>query len=95
MVLLGRIILNFYLVNQPTVSILKYCERVITINSTVGLEAMLMGKPVEFLGKSFYESLDKERMQNYIMSYLINIDFFGTANIKKSDIQIVLDRILL
>ena len=78
--------LKFYLVNQPTV---------ITINSTVGLEALLIGKPVEFLGKTFYESLDKERMQNYIMSYLINIDFFGTEYIDKSRIQVVLDRLLL
>ena len=87
--------LKFYLVNQPTLNILKYCESVITINSTVGLEALLIGKPVEFLGKTFYESLDKERMQNYIMSYLINIDFFGTEYIDKSRIQVVLDRLLL
>lgn len=86
--------LNFYLVNQPTINILRYCVRVVTINSTVGLEAILLHKPVDFLGKTFYESLDDELIQNYITSYLINIDYFGVENINRTQIQIVLDRVL-
>lgn len=85
--------MGFKIINYPSISVLKYCEKVIAINSTVGLEAILMGKPVEFLGNTIYKNLDNEQLQNYIMSFLINIDFYGTENISKIKIKEVLNRL--
>jgi capsular polysaccharide export protein len=83
---------GFYLVNEPVMNILQYCQRVITINSTVGLEAKILGKQVDFLGKTFYRNLDDRLMKNYLLSYLIEIDFFDNSNIGKDKIEDILKR---
>lgn len=38
----------------PAADLVKYCRAVITINSTVGFEGLLAGKPVITLGNAFY-----------------------------------------
>ena len=41
-----------------------------TINSTVGMEAKLYHKPVEVLGRAFYQHFDHERLKKYLHHYL-------------------------
>ena len=50
--------------------LIKAADRVITINSTVGMEALLYHKPVEILGRAFYQHFDNERLKKYIHHYL-------------------------
>lgn len=73
------------IVNLNTFQLIKYSKIVITINSTVGLEAMIMGRKVLFLGDSFYEKFNAEYLRKYILRYLINIDYFSTNKIKNVD----------
>ncbi|ABB06440.1 capsular polysaccharide biosynthesis protein [Burkholderia lata] len=73
---------HFEIVTSPTTDLLKHAYAVVTINSTVGLEAMLYGKRVVSLGRCFYKEFDRERLLKYIHSFLIDgIDYFGTARI--------------
>lgn len=61
-----------------TFRLLEGSARVVTINSTVGFEALLLGRPVMFLGRTFYRHLDTEqRLANYVLGFLRPLDFFG------------------
>ncbi|MGN4868398.1 capsular polysaccharide export protein, LipB/KpsS family [Aeromonas caviae] len=77
---------NFKLTNNSSIDICKGAEKVFTINSTVGLEAMIIGSNVEFLGKSFYSKFTGDDLKNYIINHLVNIDFFtgNTPDMKKA-----------
>jgi capsular polysaccharide export protein len=48
-------------------------DRVITINSTVGLEAILLDKPVVILGRSLYQNFSKSRAFAFLLRYLIDV----------------------
>ena len=74
---------HFEIVTSPTTDLLKHAYAVVTINSTVGLEAMLYGKRVVSLGRCFYKEFDRDRLLKYIHSFLIDgIDYFGTSCIQ-------------
>ncbi|KUZ97761.1 capsular biosynthesis protein [Burkholderia latens] len=73
---------RFEIVTSPTTELLRHAHAVVTINSTVGLEAMLYGKRVVSLGRCFYRDFDRERLLKYIHSFLVDgIDYFGAARI--------------
>ncbi|QLC74727.1 capsular biosynthesis protein [Pseudomonas sp. LPB0260] len=77
--------LGFTISNANTIDLLKRSRFVITINSTVGLEALIYGKAVIILGKCFYQNFDASRIKKYIHHYLVdNIDYFGRRKIPVS-----------
>lgn len=82
---------NIIVSNDNTMKLIENSELVITINSTVGLEALIMGKKVEFLGYSFYSKFNNNRLINYVMSYLNNIDYFGQEKISQKIIYKLLE----
>ncbi|MCK7453304.1 hypothetical protein [Enterobacter chengduensis] len=61
---------RFFITQENTLDLIKAADRVITINSTVGMEALLYHKPVEILGRAFYQHFDHERLKKYIHHYL-------------------------
>ncbi|MGK0499675.1 MAG: capsular polysaccharide export protein [Oceanicoccus sp.] len=66
------------LCNNNTAQLLGKCIEVITINSTVGLEALIYNKPVTTLGKAVYSDFDQSRLKKYIHHHLISdIDYFN------------------
>lgn len=65
------------IVNNSTLELLKKAHRVVSINSTVGLEAILLGKKVDFLGRSQYKDMSFSRAWTYVMRYLVDIDPFS------------------
>lgn len=77
---------NIVITNDNTMNLIKYSNYVITINSTVGLEALILDKPVKFLGYSFYSKFNKNRLINYIMYFLKNIDYFEIDKIDLNNI---------
>ena len=91
-VLMLRKNFGFKIVNDNTFVIIKNALKVITINSTVALEAMIIGKKVDILGRSYYKYFDKERVKSYIMDYLIDIDFFQNKPFRVEQIQQLLTR---
>lgn len=70
--------LGFHISNANTIELIKNANAVITINSTVGMEALLYRKPVKTLGRCLYKEFNYERLKKYIHNYLIDdIDYFG------------------
>jgi len=63
-----------------TTALIEGAAKVVTINSTTGLEAIILGRPVEFLAASFYASLNEENLPNYVMGYLVDLNFFDPAD---------------
>lgn len=61
---------NFFITQENTLDLIKASGRVLTINSTVGIEAQLYHKPVEILGRAFYKHFDHERLKKYLHHYL-------------------------
>ena len=61
---------GFLITQENTLSLIKASGRVITINSTVGMEAKLYHKPVDVLGRAFYQHFDHQRLKKYIHHYL-------------------------
>ena len=72
---------EFFLVNYSTTDLITYSQLVLTINSTVGLEAKIMNKEVLFLGKSIYCNMKYQHISNYIIRYLINVEYFSKDKI--------------
>jgi hypothetical protein len=48
----------------------------------VGLEALISGVEVGFLGRSFYEYLNtEERLSKYVLGWLYGCDYFGNDKV--------------
>lgn len=83
---------GYYFVNNNTFQLINHAKEIITINSTVGLESQILGKPVTFLGRSFYAKLNEHHLANYINSYLIDIDPFSKKPVLEKSILRMLAR---
>lgn len=68
---------NMKLVGNNTKDLILNAQRVVVINTTVGLEALLLEKDVEIYGRAIYEYFDEYRLKAYIQKYLITIDYFN------------------
>lgn len=68
--------------SADSIEFVRRCRRVLTINSSVGLEALLMGTPVDVLGDCSYryiaEAADPTqavaRLAHYLFAYLVPMD---------------------
>lgn len=87
--------LGFKLVGGNTFSFLQHCERVVTINSTVGLEALLLGKPVQVVGRALYDGFDELDMAIYLQKFLLDVDCFSSEAITDGQFEKILERITL
>ncbi len=83
---------NVYISNENTFDLIRSSSKVYTINSTVGLEALILGKEVEFLGRSYFSFFDKNRLKRYLFSYLLDVDFFSGNAISLTMVEKVLQR---
>lgn len=83
---------KFNIVDNNTFEVIANAQKVITINSTVALEAMILDKPVEILGRSFYKFFNKERTKNYILGYLEDIDFFSSEKFTVEQVKKLINR---
>jgi capsular polysaccharide export protein len=68
--------LNCLLVGNNTVDLINKAQKVIVINSTVGMEALLLNKEVSILGRALYRDWDYQRLSKFIMGFLVNIEYF-------------------
>lgn len=83
---------GFKLVNINPFTLLKHCDRVITINSTVGLEGLLLNKPVEILGNAIYSDFDRIDIVVYIQKYLLDMDYFAKTPLTDNDVNAIFQR---
>ncbi|MFT6539099.1 MAG: capsular polysaccharide export protein [Thalassolituus sp.] len=71
------------IIDEQVASILSKVGSVVTVNSTVGFEALLMGVDVKFLGRSQFSHLKCQRdVLLYIKSYIKEGDFFSGSPIE-------------
>ncbi len=84
--------LNFHFVNANTIELIKYSKEVVTINSTVGLQAKLLEKQVTCLGNAFYSEFTQEELAKYIQSYLIDVEFWDDSEIDNSIAEKIITR---
>lgn len=71
--------------------LIKYSQEVWTINSTVGLEAQIIGKEVRYIGDSYYPKLADQRLKKFLLHYLLEIDPFSDNVIDKMKIKNIMN----
>jgi capsular polysaccharide export protein len=81
-----------YIVATSTMELILHAHEVVTINSTVGLEAMIAGKQVTFLGRSFFPALTGERLKQYLLRYLIHVDYYSDEPIPLETAHSIIQR---
>jgi len=86
--------LDFALVDNNTFHLIKAAAAVFTINSTVGLEALIMDKPVTFLGQSLFAHFrdNHDFLMRYILGYLLNVSVFGDDPVSEETVQRLFER---
>lgn len=86
---------NFIIACNDTKELIQKSELLLVNNSTVGLEAMILGKPVKIYGKAIYNSFDKKRMRAYVLKYLVDMNYFSNSEtIDRDEVEkiIAMDR---
>lgn len=66
---------GFKVTDASVPDLISGCVKVITINSTVGLESRINLKPVHFLGRSFYAKATDHQLACYLDNYLVAVDY--------------------
>lgn len=83
---------NSFIVNFNTTDCIKNATSVITINSTVGLESMLLKKHTIVLGRCFYKNFNNDRLLKYVHRFLIDdVDYFSSSPIDRLAIQRIIN----
>ncbi len=84
---------NLFLSSKPTTDLIEGSEKVYTINSTVGLETLILNKPLEILGRAFVRSfIDRpDLLRSYLLRYLVPFDYFSDALASPAVIQRMLE----
>jgi capsular polysaccharide export protein len=70
---------NHLLTSWNTAELISGAEEIIVINSSVGLEAKALGKPVTILGDSLYGAFSPQQIAAYALNHLLDFDPFGAA----------------
>lgn len=83
---------NVYIVQENTSDLIEGALEVFVINSTVGLEALILNTPIQVIGRSFYSWFDFGDVCSYVFEYLIPIDYFTRSGINEVNIEKLLKR---
>ena len=76
---------DFLIVNSNTTELIKQAKVVVTINSTVGLEALIYNKELKVYGRAIYSDFDYFRVLSYIHNYLVDFDYFSDELISEKE----------
>ena len=81
-VLLGKIAetcsqRGYLLTSFSTTALVLGAEEVVTINSTVGMEALLLDKPLTVLGRSLYARFTSRQAFVFALKHLVRIELLG------------------
>ena len=71
--------------NENTFLLLSSADEVYTINSTVGLESLILGKKTTFLGRSYFSHFTKEDIPRYVLGHLVDMDFFSSSPLRREE----------
>ncbi len=84
---------GFFVSDENTFELITDSAEVITINSTVGLESLILEKKVTVLGNSFYKNFTRDQLKKYLLGFLVEIDFFSKGSIPREKVNFILQRI--
>ncbi|MFI8622092.1 hypothetical protein ACIGBN_14150 [Marinomonas sp. NPDC078689] len=79
-------------IDTPT--LIEQAEKVITINSNVGLEAILQKRSCEFLGRTIYKDFQYKDAVAYINEFLVNISYPKAIDVSVSTKQSLMDKMV-
>ncbi|HHO9669626.1 TPA: hypothetical protein ACRZEN_002960 [Escherichia coli] len=83
---------GFYVSLNNTFELINRCNEILVINSTVGLEAIICGRKVEFLGESFYKYFSDDKVLNfYLNHWLIDMNIFSMTNVNDNTFQKIIN----
>lgn len=90
----ARELLPCYISTAPTPTLIQGAEKVYTINSTVGLESLILGKPLKVFGRAFFQHFvdHPQWLRAYILRYLVDIDYFGNHSVESATLNRCLGR---
>jgi len=84
---------HVFMSEKNTLDLIEHARAMIVINSSVGLEGHIIGSPpIKYLGRSAYSNLTSSELKNFIMNYLVDLDYFENNDISNKSLEIVLDR---
>ncbi|QDV63038.1 Capsule polysaccharide biosynthesis protein [Crateriforma conspicua] len=85
--------LKVYQTREDTADLIQRACHVCTINSTVGLEALIAGKPVSVYGRAFFESfIDRpDLLRRYLTRFLADADYFADQSITPTGLERMID----
>lgn len=78
---------DFLIVNSNTTELIKSAKVVTTINSTIGLEALIYNKELKVYGRAIYSDFDFSRVLSYIHNYLVDFDYFSDELISEKELN--------
>lgn len=78
--------------NINTFLLISRATGVVTINSTVGIEAKIIGKEVITLGDCFYSEYGDDEISRYISGFLLDIDYFSDVPISYTEARRLFER---
>lgn len=85
---------SLFVVGGNTFQWILGASLVVTINSTVGLEALIAGKEVQFLGRTFFRNIDRpNRLHWYVCECLVDADYFSTSPVSEDACRKILGHV--
>lgn len=75
-----------------TFQLIMHSDKVFTINSTVGLETLILEKPLIVIGKALYEHFSSSDIPKYVLGYLIDVDYWGREPLSDFQFEQILKR---
>lgn len=84
---------GFFISDDPTMELLSAADLICVNNSTVGLEAKILGKEVIVFGRALYESFDRQMAAAYLNYWLIDIDYFNDNIVSFSEFNRIIELI--
>ncbi|RCK03946.1 hypothetical protein TH5_22715 [Thalassospira xianhensis MCCC 1A02616] len=87
-----QVTLGFLVSRANTFVLMEHARLIATINSTVGIEARLLRRPVTIYGNALYTNFTDAHLRNYILGWLLDIDHTATSEIPPEQAAALLER---
>lgn len=75
---------------EAVIPLILNSEHVVTINSTVGLQSLLLSKPTTFLGRTIYSKFSTNDAHDFVNFHLRNLDYFSSKPLTRDEINEIL-----
>jgi capsular polysaccharide export protein len=77
---------------ESSSTLLSHSQAVVAANTTVALEALILGIPVVHVGRSMFRDMDDRRLSAYLSRYLIPVDPTSHIPISSAEFNAIIER---